>query len=47
MAIRFDNKPGLVVYLTAGDPNAKATLNFQAGATTFGPVSIGPAPRVY
>ena len=32
---------------TAGDPNAKATLNFQAGATTFGPVSIGPAPRVY
>jgi hypothetical protein len=32
---------------SATDPNAKATLNFQAGATTFGPVSIGPAPRVY
>jgi len=25
MAIRFDNKPGLVVYLTAGDPSLEAT----------------------
>jgi tryptophan synthase alpha chain len=25
MAIRFDHKPGLVVYLTAGDPSADAT----------------------
>lgn len=31
----------------AGDPNAKAGLTFQGGATTFGPVPIGPAPRVY
>ena len=25
MAIRFDHKPGLVVYLTAGDPSLDAT----------------------
>src|SRR5580698_5463259 len=25
MAIRFDHKPGLVVYLTAGDPSIDAT----------------------
>jgi len=31
----------------SGDPNAKVSLNFQSGATTFGPVAIGPAPRVY
>lgn len=26
---------------------ARATVNFEAGQTTLGPVSIGPAPRVY
>jgi hypothetical protein len=26
---------------------ARATLTFQAGQTTLGPVAIGPAPRVY
>ena len=26
---------------------ARATLTFQAGETTLGPVSIGPAPRIY
>jgi hypothetical protein len=26
---------------------ARATLNFEAGQTTLGPVAIGPAPRVY
>jgi len=26
---------------------ARATLNFQAGQTTLGPVAIGPAPKVY
>jgi hypothetical protein len=30
----------------AGDV-AQATLNFQAGQTTLGPVAIGPAPKVY
>lgn len=30
----------------AGDL-ARATLNFEAGRTTLGPVAIGPAPRVY
>lgn len=28
-------------------PTAKADLTFQAGVTTFGPLAIGPAPRVY
>ncbi|HEY2358479.1 MAG TPA: DUF2125 domain-containing protein [Phenylobacterium sp.] len=26
---------------------ARATINFQAGRTTLGPVALGPAPRVY
>jgi len=26
---------------------ARATLNFEAGQTTLGPVALGPAPRVY
>lgn len=30
-----------------GGDLARATLNFQAGQTTLGPVAIGPAPRVY
>jgi len=31
----------------AGGPVAQADLAFIAGAMTFGPVAIGPAPRVY
>jgi hypothetical protein len=30
----------------AGD-TAEATINFQAGRTTLGPVALGPAPKVY
>jgi hypothetical protein len=30
----------------AGDA-AQATINFQAGRTTLGPVALGPAPKVY
>ena len=30
-----------------GDDLARATLTFQAGQTTLGPVAVGPAPRVY
>jgi hypothetical protein len=26
---------------------AQATLHFQAGRTTLGPVALGPAPKVY
>jgi hypothetical protein len=26
---------------------ARATLNFEAGQTTLGPVAIAPAPKVY
>lgn len=26
---------------------ARATLNFEAGQTTLGPVALGPAPRIY
>lgn len=29
------------------DALARATLTFQAGRTTLGPVAIGPAPRIY
>lgn len=29
------------------DQSAHASLDFQAGRTTLGPVSIGPAPKVY
>ncbi|MBS0362549.1 MAG: DUF2125 domain-containing protein [Proteobacteria bacterium] len=32
--------------LTSGE-TAEAEIGFQAGRTTFGPVSLGPAPRVY
>lgn len=28
-------------------PLARATLNFEAGRTTLGPVAVGPAPRIY
>lgn len=31
----------------AGDEAARATLTFQAGRTTLGPVALGPAPRIY
>lgn len=31
----------------AADGGAKATLNFEAGRTTLGPVAIAPAPKVY
>jgi hypothetical protein len=31
----------------AVSPTAKADLTFQAGVTTFGPLAIGPSPRVY
>jgi hypothetical protein len=30
-----------------GDEAARATLDFQAGRTTLGPVALGPAPKVY
>lgn len=30
-----------------GGDLARATLTFQAGQTTLGPVAVGPAPRVY
>ena len=26
---------------------ARATISFQAGMTTLGPVALGPAPKVY
>jgi hypothetical protein len=31
----------------AGGDLAHATLNFEAGRTTLGPVAISPAPKVY
>lgn len=36
----------VVTARTTGDL-ARATLNFEAGQTTLGPVAIAPAPRVY
>jgi tryptophan synthase alpha chain len=36
MAIRFDKKPGLVVYLTAGDPSLSATLAIAIAAIDAG-----------
>jgi tryptophan synthase alpha chain len=36
MAIRFDHKPGLVVYLTAGDPNLGATREIAVAAIDAG-----------
>jgi tryptophan synthase, alpha subunit len=36
MAIRFDHKPGLVVYLTAGDPGLEATREIAIAAIDTG-----------
>jgi tryptophan synthase alpha chain len=36
MAIRFDHKPGLVVYLTAGDPSLDATREIALAAIDSG-----------
>jgi tryptophan synthase alpha chain len=36
MAIRFDHKPGLVVYLTAGDPSLDATRTIAIAAIDAG-----------
>ncbi len=36
MAIRFDHKPGLVVYLTAGDPSLDATREIALAAIDAG-----------
>src|SRR6516165_2769380 len=36
MAIRFDHKPGLVVYLTAGDPSLDATRAIALAAIDAG-----------
>lgn len=36
MAIRFDHKPGLVVYLTAGDPSLAATREIALAAIDAG-----------
>ncbi len=36
MAIRFDHKPGLVVYLTAGDPTLDATRDIALAAIDAG-----------
>jgi len=36
MAIRFDHKPGLVVYLTAGDPSVEATRAIAVAAIDAG-----------
>ncbi len=36
MAIRFDRKPGLVVYLTAGDPSEEATREIAIAAIDAG-----------
>jgi tryptophan synthase alpha chain len=36
MAIRFDHKPGLVVYLTAGDPSIEATRAIALAAIDAG-----------
>ncbi len=36
MAIRFDHKPGLVVYLTAGDPSLEATREIAIAAIDAG-----------
>src|SRR5580704_12968575 len=36
MPIRFDHKPGLVVYLTAGDPSIEATRDIGIAAIDAG-----------
>ena len=33
--------------MTGGGAVTQADLTFLAGVTAFGPVAIGPAPRVY
>jgi hypothetical protein len=38
---------GIAAARAATSPSAKADLTFQAGVTTFGPIAIGPAPRIY
>jgi len=40
MAIRFDHKPGLVVYLTAGDPSIEATRAIAVAAIDAGAAVI-------
>jgi tryptophan synthase alpha chain len=40
MAIRFDHKPGLVVYLTAGDPSIEATRAIALAAIDAGTAVI-------
>ena len=40
MAIRFDHKPGLVVYLTAGDPSIEATRSIALSAIDAGAAVI-------
>jgi tryptophan synthase alpha chain len=40
MAIRFDHKPGLVVYLTAGDPSLEATQAIAIAAIDAGAAVI-------
>jgi len=40
MAIRFDNKPGLVVYLTAGDPSLEVTRAIAIEAIDAGAAVI-------
>ena len=38
----------LVVRARQGDGDAaRASITFQAGETTLGPIALGPAPRVY
>jgi tryptophan synthase alpha chain len=36
MAIRFDHKPGLIIYLTAGDPSLDATREIALAAIDAG-----------
>ena len=36
MPIRFEHKPGLVVYVTAGDPSLKATCEIAVAAIDAG-----------
>ena len=36
MPIRFDHKPGMVIYVTAGDPSLKATREIALAAIDAG-----------
>ncbi|MGB6691990.1 MAG: tryptophan synthase subunit alpha, partial [Terracidiphilus sp.] len=40
MALRFDHKPGLVVYLTAGDPSIDGTRAIALAAIDAGAAVI-------